>query len=115
MRPRICAGAISAMYKGDNMDAIPTPAPAKKRAIIKISLEGAIAIATDERVNKDAAVNRPGRRPYFSVTHPATRQPAIAPKARQPVVKPSQYSFKPNCSFKNGNAPEITAKSKPNK
>jgi len=115
IRPRICAGEISAIYKGDNIDAIPTPAPAKNLAIIKISLVGAIAIAIEERANKDAAVNRPGRRPYFSATHPATRQPAIAPKARHPVVKPSQYSFKPNCSFKNGNAPDITAKSKPNK
>jgi hypothetical protein len=39
----------------------------------------------------------------------------MAPSARLPVAKPSQYSLRLNSSFKKGSAPDITAKSNPNK
>src|SRR5665647_3611320 len=115
IRPRICAGEISAIYIGDSIDAIPTPMPAQNLEAIKISLVGENAIAKEERAKMAAAVNKPGLRPYLSETTPATRQPMIAPNARLPVANPSQYALRANCFCKKGNAPEITAKSNPNK
>src|SRR5215831_13911767 len=103
------------MYIGDNMEAIPTPTPAIRRAIRKIFNAGANAIANDEIRKTDAAIKSPRLLPYLSETFPASKHPAIAPSAKVPVANPSQYSFNPNCSLKKGNAPEITAKSNPNK
>ena len=71
IRPRICAGEISAMYMGDNIEAIPTPMPAQSLAAIKVSLENANAIASEEIANIAAAINNPGLRPYLSDTAPA--------------------------------------------
>ena len=74
-----------------------------------------------ERMNNDeiqktkAAINNPGLLPFLSAILPAAIQPTIAPNAKLPVAKPSQYSLRLNLSFKKGNAPEITAKSNPNK
>ena len=113
--PLKCAGEISAIYIGDSMEAMPTPIPAQNLDAIKISLVGEKAIAKDERAKITAAINNPGLRPYLSATIPATTQPAIAPNARLPVAKPSQYSFSSNCFCRKGNAPAITAKSNPNK
>ena len=53
--------------------------------------------------------------PFLSAILPAEIQPTIAPNAKLPVAKPSQYSLRLNLSFKKGNAPDITAKSNPNK
>jgi hypothetical protein len=39
----------------------------------------------------------------------------MQPNANEPVVNPSQYASRPNCVFKKGSAPDITAKSKPNR
>ena len=115
IRPRKGAGETSAMYIGDIIDAIPTPIPATKRnAINKVRLAEK-AIAKEEMAKMAAAVSKDGLRPYFSDRLPASKQPAMQPNANTPVVNPSQYSFNPNCSLKNGNAPEITAKSNPNK
>jgi hypothetical protein len=92
-----------------------TPIPAQNRVAIKTSLDGEKAIPREEIAKMAAAINKPGFRPYLSETHPAIKQPAIAPKARLPVANPSQYAFSSNCFCRNGNAPEITAKSNPNK
>ena len=84
IRPLICDGVTSAIYNGDNIDAIPTPIPAINLAKINIVRLLAAAIPNDEIANMKAAVNKPYRLPYFSATLPATRQPIIAPNARQP-------------------------------
>src|SRR5688572_24953568 len=103
------------MYMGDNIEAMPTPIPAKKRAAIKKSLFGENAIPREDIPNTAAAINSPGLRPFLSASLPALTQPIMAPRARLPVANPSQYSLRSNFSFRKGRAPDITAKSKPNK
>lgn len=88
--PLTDVGAISAMYIGDNIDAIPTPDPATKRAMMKLCVLEEKAIASDDNPNMAAAVNKPFLRPNFSEMVPAIRHPKIAPKARLPVANPSQ-------------------------
>ena len=97
------------------MEAIPTPIPATKRDAINRSLLGANAMNNDEMQKTEAAINNPGFLPFLSAILPAEMQPTIAPNAKLPVAKPSQYSLRLNLSFKKGNAPDITAKSNPNK
>jgi len=89
-RPLMAAGAISEIYMGDSIDAIPTPAPAANLATRKRSRLGANAMASEETANNAAASIRPGLRPYLSATCPANMQPAMAPMANMPVAKPSQ-------------------------
>jgi len=69
----------------------------------------------DEIQKTEAAINNPGLPPFLSAILPAAIQPTIAPNAKLPVAKPSQYSLRLNFTFKKGNAPDITAKSNPNK
>jgi hypothetical protein len=76
---------------------------------------GAKAINRDEIPKMAAAIRSPGLLPFLSAILPAVIHPIMAPKARLPVANPSQYSLSPNFICKKGSAPEITAKSKPNK
>src|SRR6187399_799049 len=115
IRPLYLAGAISAIYIGESIEAIPTPMPAINREAIKKSLLGAKAINKEEIPKIEAAIRSPGFLPFLSAIFPAVMQPIIAPNAKLPVAKPSQYSVRLNFSFKKGNAPEITAKSNPNR
>jgi hypothetical protein len=57
----------------------------------------------------------PASFPFLSAILPAAIQPTIAPNAKLPVAKPSQYSLRLNLSFRKGKAPDMTAKSNPNK
>ena len=113
--PLRCAGEISAIYMGDNTDAIPTPAPAQNLEKINKPSVGAKAIPKEEIKKTPAAKRRAGLLPTLSEYVPANRHPAIAPSAGLPVANPSQYAFSPNCLCKKGSAPEITAKSNPNR
>src|ERR1044072_6579020 len=115
VRPRTDAGEISAIYMGLNMEAIPTPIPAAKRMAIKTVSEPDRAIPIDDKANTIAAVITPSLRPKGSAHAPAISQPAIQPNASEPVRKPSHQAVKPKVVRKKGNAPEITAKSNPNK
>src|SRR5688500_9197911 len=113
--PRTFAGEISAMYIGHSIDAIPTPIPAAKRISIKKVRPGENAIAMEETAKIKAASIRPRLRADLSANLPAIKQPAIHPKAKEPVKKPSHQASSINCTFRNGKAPDITAKSNPNK
>ena len=97
------------------MEAIPTPMPAINRDAINKSLFGANAMNNDEIQKTEAAISNPGLLPFMSAIFPANTQPMIAPNAKLPVAKPSQYSLRLNLIFRKGSAPEITAKSNPNK
>src|SRR6478736_1211543 len=99
------------MYMGDNIEAIPTPMPAANRDIIKKSRFGANAINNEDIPNTKAASSNPGFLPFAAAILPDKMQPIIAPRAKLPVAKPSQYSLRLNSVFKKGSAPEITAKS----
>src|SRR5215210_5213268 len=115
LRPRIFAGDISAMYIGLNIEAIPTLIPAAERIVKKTGSDEENAMPNDEAVKMRAAVISPGLRPRRSESLPAIRQPTIQPRAREPVKNPSETGVSPNAVRRKGRAPEITAKSKPNK
>jgi hypothetical protein len=53
------AGAISPIYNGESIEAIPTPIPATKREAINRSLFGANAMNNDEIQKTEAAINNP--------------------------------------------------------
>src|SRR6185312_6113851 len=114
-RPLTWAGETSAMYIGLNIEAMPTPMPAAKRMVIKKLNPFEKAIPADDTAKMKAASNKPGLRPYLSVKPPANKQPAIQPNPSEPVKKPSFHTSSTNSVLKKGNAPEITAKSKPNR
>ena len=113
--PLTSAGDTSAIYIGLNIEAIPTPIPAANRIITKTDKLPEKAIPKDETAKISAAKDKPGFRPYLSASLPAIKQPAIQPSASDPVKKPSHQAFNINSVRKNGNAPDITAKSNPNK
>src|SRR5688572_17570573 len=115
LRPRTDAGETSAIYMGLNIEAMPTPIPAANRMAINTVREPDSAMPIDDKANMIAAVISPGRRPYLSASAPAIKQPTIQPNAREPVRNPSHQGVKPNMVRKKGKAPEITAKSNPNK
>jgi hypothetical protein len=98
---------------GDNIEAIPTPTPAIKRAAINEKSVGANAIANEDKAKMHPEIIRAALRPRFSESLPASKHPRMHPSASEPVVNPSQYAFRPNSVFKKGSAPEITAKSNP--
>ena len=64
--PLTGAGEISAIYMGDNTEAIPTPIPAQNLEKIKKSLPGAKAIANEEIKKTAAAKSNPALLPYLS-------------------------------------------------
>lgn len=53
--PRLGAGEIYAMYKGDRVEAVPTANPPTKRALTNSTRVRGRAAATDENVNSAAA------------------------------------------------------------
>jgi len=69
----------------------------------------------DDTANINAATIKPGLRPYLSAISPAIRQPAMQPNASDPVRKPSHHGLRLKTVRKNGKAPDITAKSNPNR
>jgi hypothetical protein len=103
------------MYIGLSMEAMPTPMPAAKRMNKKTGSEDDKAMPKDETAKIKADTINPGLRPNLSESLPAIRQPAMQPKAREPVKNPSEIGVRLNVCRKKGSAPEITAKSKPNR
>jgi hypothetical protein len=101
------------MNMGDNMEAIPTPIPARNLDVMNQDREVAIPMHMDETKKMDAEAKSPGFRPYLSATLPAITHPTMQPRASEPVVNPSQNASSPNWSLRKGNPPVITAKSNP--
>ena len=71
--PLSLAGAISAIYIGESIEAIPTPIPATNLDTIKKSLLGAKAMRREEMPNTEAANNKPGLLPFLSAILPAIK------------------------------------------
>jgi len=100
---------------GHNMEAMPTPIPAINLIMIKKDRPKDKAIPTEDTANITAASIKPGLLPYLSASLPAIRQPTMQPRAREPVRNPSHTESSINWGRKKGRAPEITAKSNPNR
>src|SRR5688500_12999326 len=103
------------MYTGLSKEVIPTPIPAAKRMNTKKEKEPAIAMPADDTAKINAATHRPGFLPYLSENRPVTRHPTMHPNPREPVRNPSSQTSRTKSFLKNGSAPDITAKSNPNK
>jgi hypothetical protein len=101
-RPRIRLGAISAMYSGDNMEAMPTPTPHRMRYRMK-GVSAAWAHAADgtqaefgisgaRRRNQEQApaTSMPPLRPMAFDTQPATMAPMMQPNSALETVQPDK-------------------------
>src|SRR5438876_65108 len=79
-RPRICAGATSAMYIGANTLAPPMATPAVIRTAMKKAGELAAPVATAVTRNRIAFKSIVGRRPRESASLPAPKAPVAKRK-----------------------------------
>ena len=113
MRPRIAAGAISAMYIGAMISAAPTPKPPSMRAATKVRKLGAAADATAEIANSTAAILRTGRRPRRSLSGPDTIMAKVAVSVSEATDQPSSILLRLNSGSMKVTTPEITDASKP--
>src|SRR5882757_6541249 len=93
--PRIAAGLIYAIYKGDSIDAAPTPIPATIRQKTSMLWLGAHPISTEESMNMAAAMVNGNFLPSLSVAYPVIRVPIIHPRYSELPVQPSCASDKP--------------------
>ena len=74
-RPRIAAGATSAMYMGERLDAIPMATPPSIRQETKSVKLGAQALPNDVAANRTAHHTSNRRRPKRSLSAPARSAP----------------------------------------
>ena len=86
--PRICAGAISAMYMGERFDARPMATPPSIRHEMKIANEGASALPREVTANRNADKINSRLRPNLSLNAPATSAPARQPMSAQLLAQP---------------------------
>lgn len=77
--PRIFAGEASDMYKGEVMEAIPTPSPTKTRPTMRRAGPGAAAMTTAPMKKRKSAMRIALRLPYRSFIHPPIAAPIMAP------------------------------------
>ena len=78
-RPRKCAGAISAIYIGDKLEAIPMAKPPTKRNTLKKVKECTAPVPTAVQINNPAAKIKIGLRPKRSLSLPALSAPNKQP------------------------------------
>ncbi len=113
MRPRISAGAISAMYIGAMISAAPTPRPPTMRAMTRVMKFGASADAIADTANSTAAIFSTGRRPMRSLNGPATIIASVAVSVSEATDHPSSILVRLNSISIKPTTPEITDASKP--
>ena len=114
IRPRMCAGVISAIYIGVVIDAMPMPTPPRNRNRMNIWMSFGIAVPMAEARNIAAARNIAGFRPNRSESGPTISTPAAQPISTQPEAHPFIRSLNPNRAVNGSMAPEITPVSYPN-
>ena len=107
-RPRMCAGVISAMYIGVEIEAMPMPSPARKRKTINNQMSLGTAVPMEEIKNISAARNIASLRPKRSDKGPTANTPAAQPIKAQPVVQPFMKPPSANFAVSGSMAPEIT-------
>ncbi len=79
MRPRRCAGAISARYSGHVVAAAPTPKPSRMRPMTMMATVGAVAQISAPNRNSPAQTSRLPLRPSRSASLPPSSAPNAAP------------------------------------
>ena len=111
-RPRMCAGATSAMYMGERFEAMPIATPPKMRNTTNQAKAGAQPVSTDETANSRAAATSSRLRPNLSLRPPVRTAPARQPSRAQLFAQPRRALLdKPKKGSKNGFAPPITTQS----
>ena len=84
------------MYKGDVIDAIPTPNPTKIRPTIRRGGPLAAAMITAPIKNKTSPMRSAGFLPWRSFNHPPTAAPIIAPATAMLTIVSYTYVLPPN-------------------
>ena len=93
--PRYLAGASSAIYMGDRMEATPTAIPPNILEKRKKESEWDEALPIAERKNRKAANISTFLRPYWSPAFPAIKTPAMQPNNKLLTVQPNAASDNP--------------------
>ena len=112
-RPRICAGATSAMYIGANTLAPPMATPAVIRTAMKNAAELAAPVATAVTRNRIAFKSIVGRRPRESASLPAPKAPTAQPSNTEATAKPVPAASVRKAFASASTVPLITPLSKP--
>ena len=109
IRPRRCAGAISARNSGQVAAAAPTPRPRTMRAATMTVTFGASAQARAPTRNRPAQTNRLPLRPSTSASRPPSRAPIAAPgNSSELTTIASDVVVSVRSSFMYSRAPEMT-------
>ena len=108
-RPRRWAGATSAMYSGESIDAMPTPSPPTNRAITNSEKVRGRADPMADTANSTADSSRTLLRPKRSLKGPAQAAPIMHPTRTLETAQPFQTSFSSKRVTRKSIAPEITA------
>ena len=91
--PRICAGAISAIYIGERLDARPMATPPSIRHATKMAKFGASALPNEVTANKNADSSNNFLRPNLSLNAPATSAPTRQPMSAQLFAQPDNWAL----------------------
>jgi hypothetical protein len=124
-RPRMEAGATSAMYIGERFDAIPIATPPRIRQTTNQSSVVAHPVRMDDMAKIKAEISSRILRPNLSLSIPDTSDPIRQPTSAQLLAQPLSVSFTsmpgtpstslslaiPKKGWKNGFAPPITTQS----
>ena len=111
-RPRMRAGAISAMYIGDRLEASPMAVPPSIRQATKTVNVGARPLPIEVTMKTRAATVRSFFRPKRSLRAPAARAPTRQPMRAQLLAQPlAEALVSSKKRSKKGLAPPITTQS----
>ena len=108
IRPRRCAGAISARYTGTVAAAAPTAIPRTIRAGNMTPNDGASALPNAPKKNKIAQNLKAPLRPKTSDSLPPISAPIMAPNSSALTTLASCTSDRFRSALRNGSAPEMT-------
>ena len=108
------AGAISEIYIGDNIDAMPMPTPPIKRKKINVLMPEGIMMPIEEMANAKAEIINTFFLPSLSLKPPESMALAIQPTSAHEAAQPFMAGERLNFSSINPMAPATTAVSYPN-
>src|SRR5687767_4691183 len=95
--PRIFAGEISEMYKGESIEAAPIPKPPINLANTNCVRLAGIAAPSDEMIKSSAVIIKTFFLPILSLKYPApiapNTQPQIALLAAQPIIAVDNWNL----------------------
>ena len=107
-RPRRCAGAISAIYMGVDMEAMPMPMPPSQRNRMKVQMSRGSEVPMAEVRKSIAARSSAFLRPNRSEMGPTISTPVAQPISTQPDAQPFITTSRWKRAVRNSMAPEMT-------